>query len=39
MSESTQENITNQNGGKCVHLVFGLSVSFYAEGNYLVMLK
>ena len=23
----------------CVHLVFGLSVSFYAKGNYLVMLK
>jgi len=26
-------------GGKIVHVVFGLSISFYAKGNYLVMLK
>lgn len=39
MREWKQENITKQNGGKCVHLVCGLSVSFYAKGHYLVMLK
>lgn len=39
MSEWKKEDITKQNGGKSVHLVFGLPVSFYAKGNYLVMLK
>jgi len=39
VSEWKQENITKQSDEKCVHLVFGLSVSFYAKGHYLVMLK